>query len=132
MTVAQQALWERTSARVLSLAWKILWLASDIWAHGKDLYDAVLPAERVTLPEDLRRWVLLKRSASGRRRSSTSTRSGTGRWTGKSSRSKIHRFGGRPSCGKDGRCRRWPQPSSDDEHAVFPLGLPRTATMAGR
>ncbi|GAB1817968.1 nucleotidyl transferase AbiEii/AbiGii toxin family protein [Herbidospora sp. RD11066] len=37
----------------LSLAWKILWLASDSWPQGKDLYDAVLLAERVTLPEGL-------------------------------------------------------------------------------
>ncbi|GAA4983684.1 hypothetical protein HD597_000225 [Nonomuraea thailandensis] len=42
----------------LSLAWKSLWLASDLWAQGKDLYDAVLLAERVTLPGDLLRWVL--------------------------------------------------------------------------
>ncbi|MEW9531236.1 nucleotidyl transferase AbiEii/AbiGii toxin family protein [Microbispora sp. NPDC049125] len=42
----------------LSLAWKIQWLASDIWPQGKDLYDAVLLAERVTLPRDLLRRVL--------------------------------------------------------------------------
>ncbi|RVX37912.1 nucleotidyltransferase AbiEii toxin of type IV toxin-antitoxin system [Nonomuraea polychroma] len=42
----------------LSLAWKVLWLASDIWAQGKDLYDAVLLAERVTLPYELLRQVL--------------------------------------------------------------------------
>jgi hypothetical protein len=44
----------------LSLAWKILWLASDIWPQGKDLYDAVLLAERVTLPRDLLRYVLVE------------------------------------------------------------------------
>jgi hypothetical protein len=43
----------------LSLAWKILWLASDIWPQGKDLYDAVLLAERVTLPGELLHQVLL-------------------------------------------------------------------------
>ncbi|WP_214108629.1 nucleotidyl transferase AbiEii/AbiGii toxin family protein [Acrocarpospora catenulata] len=37
----------------LSLAWKILWLVTDMHAQGKDLYDAVLLAERVTLPPDL-------------------------------------------------------------------------------
>ncbi|MFB6721097.1 nucleotidyl transferase AbiEii/AbiGii toxin family protein [Kribbella sp. NPDC056345] len=30
----------------LSLAWKILWLATDAYPQGKDLYDAVLLAER--------------------------------------------------------------------------------------
>lgn len=30
----------------LSLAWKVLWLASDMYPQGKDLYDAVLLAER--------------------------------------------------------------------------------------
>ncbi|MEU8247921.1 nucleotidyl transferase AbiEii/AbiGii toxin family protein [Nonomuraea sp. NPDC048916] len=42
----------------LSLAWKILWLASDLYAQGKDLYDAVLLAERCTLPRELLRQVL--------------------------------------------------------------------------
>ncbi|MBO1334588.1 nucleotidyl transferase AbiEii/AbiGii toxin family protein [Streptomyces sp. VRA16 Mangrove soil] len=32
----------------LSLAWKIMWLISDIHPQGKDLYDAVLLAERAT------------------------------------------------------------------------------------
>lgn len=36
-----------------SLAWKILWLMTDIYPQGKDLYDAVLLAERFSLPEDL-------------------------------------------------------------------------------
>ncbi|MEV1204404.1 nucleotidyl transferase AbiEii/AbiGii toxin family protein [Microbispora rosea] len=49
----------------LSLAWKLLWLASDIWPQGKDLYDAVLLAERVTLPRDLMHEVL--RDALGER-----------------------------------------------------------------
>ncbi|WP_344128443.1 nucleotidyl transferase AbiEii/AbiGii toxin family protein [Luedemannella flava] len=36
----------------LALAWKLLWLATDIYPQGKDLYDAVLLAEhtRVGLP----------------------------------------------------------------------------------
>ncbi|MFD6417227.1 nucleotidyl transferase AbiEii/AbiGii toxin family protein [Streptomyces sp. NPDC060194] len=34
----------------LSLAWKILWLLVDAHAQGKDLYDAVLLAERHPLP----------------------------------------------------------------------------------
>ncbi|MES9508779.1 nucleotidyl transferase AbiEii/AbiGii toxin family protein [Streptomyces sp. NPDC000609] len=33
----------------LSLAWKLLWLATDLYPQGKDLYDAVLLAER-TVP----------------------------------------------------------------------------------
>ncbi|MEU7880866.1 hypothetical protein [Microbispora bryophytorum] len=48
-----------------SLAWKPLWLASDIWPQGKDLYDAVLLAERVALPRDLMHEVL--RDALGER-----------------------------------------------------------------
>lgn len=34
----------------LSLCWKLLWLGSDTHPQGKDLYDAVLLAERHTLP----------------------------------------------------------------------------------
>ncbi len=34
----------------LSLAWKLVWLVSDSYAMGKDLYDAVLLAEAVTPP----------------------------------------------------------------------------------
>lgn len=34
----------------LSLAWKLLWLVSDSHPQGKDLYDAVLLAERYPLP----------------------------------------------------------------------------------
>ncbi|MBB4739938.1 hypothetical protein BJY16_003397 [Actinoplanes octamycinicus] len=33
----------------LSLAWKLLWLATDCYPQGKDLYDAVLLAERATV-----------------------------------------------------------------------------------
>jgi hypothetical protein len=34
----------------LSLAWKLLWLATDTYPQGKDLYDAVLLAEHTTAP----------------------------------------------------------------------------------
>ncbi|WP_344014849.1 nucleotidyl transferase AbiEii/AbiGii toxin family protein [Streptomyces thermospinosisporus] len=34
----------------LSLAWKLMWLINDLHAQGKDLYDAVLLAERHPLP----------------------------------------------------------------------------------
>ena len=45
-------LWAATPA--LSLAWKLLWLAGDMHPQGKDLYDAVLLAERgVALSEPL-------------------------------------------------------------------------------
>lgn len=37
----------------LSLAWKVLWLFTDMYAQGKDLYDAVLIAESHPLPHDL-------------------------------------------------------------------------------
>ncbi|RFU40511.1 nucleotidyl transferase AbiEii/AbiGii toxin family protein [Actinomadura logoneensis] len=47
------------SARVLaatpelSLAWKVLWLYSDAYGEGKDLYDACLLAEHTRLPSEL-------------------------------------------------------------------------------
>ncbi|MEU5740671.1 nucleotidyl transferase AbiEii/AbiGii toxin family protein [Streptomyces tendae] len=37
----------------LSLAWKLLWLINDAYGQGKDLYDAVLLAERHPLSRDL-------------------------------------------------------------------------------
>jgi hypothetical protein len=37
----------------LSLAWKLQWLATDSYPQGKDLYDAVLLAERTTTSLDL-------------------------------------------------------------------------------
>ncbi|WP_331765781.1 nucleotidyl transferase AbiEii/AbiGii toxin family protein [Embleya sp. NBC_00896] len=37
----------------LSLAWKLLWLLSDKYPQGKDLYDAVLLAEATPLPLEL-------------------------------------------------------------------------------
>lgn len=36
-----------------SLAWKLQWLVSDMYPQGKDLYDAVLLAERFHLPMDI-------------------------------------------------------------------------------
>ncbi|MDB9517098.1 nucleotidyl transferase AbiEii/AbiGii toxin family protein [Roseofilum reptotaenium CS-1145] len=42
----------------LSLAWKLLWLETDRYPQGKDLYDAVLLAERIELPFDLLHQVL--------------------------------------------------------------------------
>lgn len=36
-----------------SLAWKLLWLATDSYAAGKDLYDAVLLAEHTSVPSKL-------------------------------------------------------------------------------
>ncbi|WP_194895307.1 nucleotidyl transferase AbiEii/AbiGii toxin family protein [Catenulispora pinisilvae] len=39
----------------LSLAWKLLWLATDSYPQGKDLYDAVLLAEAVHVPFPLLR-----------------------------------------------------------------------------
>lgn len=38
-----------TASREQSLAWKLLWLATDSYAMGKDLYDAVLLAETTQL-----------------------------------------------------------------------------------
>ena len=37
----------------LSLAWKVLWLFTDMYPQGKDLYDAVLLAENSSLGRDL-------------------------------------------------------------------------------
>ncbi|AKJ13359.1 ankyrin [Streptomyces incarnatus] len=37
----------------LSLAWKLMWLLTDTYAQGKDLYDAVLLAERHPLSHEL-------------------------------------------------------------------------------
>ncbi|WCD86295.1 hypothetical protein KPP03845_102641 [Streptomyces xanthophaeus] len=41
------------ATKELSLAWKLLWLATDLYPQGKDLYDAVLLAEDCTLPYPL-------------------------------------------------------------------------------
>ncbi|MEV4275200.1 nucleotidyl transferase AbiEii/AbiGii toxin family protein [Actinoplanes xinjiangensis] len=43
----------------LSLAWKLLWLATDRYPQGKDLYDAVLLAEHTTVDVELVRDLLL-------------------------------------------------------------------------
>lgn len=53
---ADIAIW--SASRELSLAWKLLWLETDIWPQGKDLYDAVLLAEQTQLPFELLRRVL--------------------------------------------------------------------------
>jgi Nucleotidyl transferase AbiEii toxin, Type IV TA system len=42
----------------LSVAWKLQWLMTDSYPQGKDLYDAVLLAERTTVPMDLVRELL--------------------------------------------------------------------------
>ncbi|TWJ08004.1 nucleotidyltransferase AbiEii toxin of type IV toxin-antitoxin system [Stackebrandtia albiflava] len=44
----------------LSLAWKLLWLETDMHPQGKDLYDAVLLAEHTTAGPDLVRGVLAR------------------------------------------------------------------------
>jgi hypothetical protein len=49
----------------LSLAWKVLWLETDTYPQGKDLYDAALLAERTYLPLDLLRDVLSKELGAG-------------------------------------------------------------------
>ncbi|MGW0391702.1 nucleotidyl transferase AbiEii/AbiGii toxin family protein [Streptomyces sp. NPDC003042] len=43
----------RAATAELSLAWKLVWLATDTYPHGKDLYDAVLLAERCSVPYGL-------------------------------------------------------------------------------
>ncbi|MEU9374524.1 nucleotidyl transferase AbiEii/AbiGii toxin family protein [Streptomyces sp. NPDC048255] len=43
----------RGATRELSLAWKLLWLATDMYPQGKDLYDAVLLAEDCVVPYPL-------------------------------------------------------------------------------
>ncbi|MFO0825307.1 MAG: nucleotidyl transferase AbiEii/AbiGii toxin family protein [Gemmataceae bacterium] len=40
----------RSVSAAQSLAWKLRWLAGDMYPQGKDLYDAVLLAERFELP----------------------------------------------------------------------------------
>ena len=42
----------------ISLAWKLLWLETDMYPQGKDLYDAVLLAENTHLSLDLLKLVL--------------------------------------------------------------------------
>jgi hypothetical protein len=48
-----------TADKELSLAWKLLWLLTDAYPQGKDLYDAVLLAESTRLPRDLLERTLL-------------------------------------------------------------------------
>jgi hypothetical protein len=47
-----------TATPELSLAWKLLWLETDMYPQGKDLYDAVLLAESTPVPLDLVRGLL--------------------------------------------------------------------------
>ena len=47
-----------TATPELALAWKLLWLATDMWPQGKDLYDAALLAEYVAVPLELVRDLL--------------------------------------------------------------------------
>ena len=47
-----------TSDKEISLAWKLLWLETDIYPQGKDLYDATLLAEQTHLSLDLLKLVL--------------------------------------------------------------------------
>ena len=42
-----------SASRELSLAWKLLWLETDDYPQGKDLYDATLLAEQTQLPFEL-------------------------------------------------------------------------------
>lgn len=48
-----------SASKELSLAWKLLWLETDSYPQGKDLYDATLLAEQTQLPFDLLHQVLL-------------------------------------------------------------------------
>lgn len=48
-----------TASREQSLAWKLLWLASDSYAMGKDLYDAVILAEGVPISAETLRATFL-------------------------------------------------------------------------
>ncbi|MGW5057323.1 nucleotidyl transferase AbiEii/AbiGii toxin family protein [Streptomyces sp. NPDC004096] len=49
----------------LSLAWKLMWLVSDMHPQGKDLYDAVLLAEHTPLRDELLRHVFLDAGPDG-------------------------------------------------------------------
>ncbi|MEQ4305748.1 nucleotidyl transferase AbiEii/AbiGii toxin family protein [Plantactinospora sp. B6F1] len=48
----------RAASAELSLAWKLLWLATDMYPQGKDLYDAVLLAEHTTVDPALVRTLM--------------------------------------------------------------------------
>lgn len=50
------------ATKEVSLAWKLLWLETDSYPQGKDLYDATLLAEQTPLPFDLLRQVLASAS----------------------------------------------------------------------
>jgi hypothetical protein len=55
----RSSLW--TATRELSLAWKLLWLDTDQYPQGKDLYDAVLLAESTPISVDLIKLALADR-----------------------------------------------------------------------
>ncbi|MFJ4768629.1 nucleotidyl transferase AbiEii/AbiGii toxin family protein [Streptomyces uncialis] len=50
------SLWAATPG--LSLAWKLMWIINDMYPQGKDVFDAVLLAERHPLPYDVLRELL--------------------------------------------------------------------------
>jgi hypothetical protein len=50
-----------TASMELSLAWKLIWLESDMYPQGKDLYDAVLLAENTAISPRLLRRVVANR-----------------------------------------------------------------------
>ncbi|WP_446213327.1 nucleotidyl transferase AbiEii/AbiGii toxin family protein [Micromonospora sp. IBSANI012] len=58
--LGDQAVHVRAVSPQLSLAWKLLWLETDMWPQGKDLYDATLLAEHTTVPWGLVTSVLTK------------------------------------------------------------------------
>lgn len=51
--------WLLTAGPELSLAWKLAWLEADLYPQGKDLYDAVLLAERTDISPALIRAVVV-------------------------------------------------------------------------
>lgn len=51
-----QTVW--SAGKEVSLAWKLLWLETDIYPQGKDLYDAALLAEQTHLPLNLLKEIL--------------------------------------------------------------------------
>ena len=53
----------RAAGPAQSLAWKLLWLATDFGPQGKDLYDAVLLAEKFFLPRTVLERTLLQGGA---------------------------------------------------------------------
>ncbi|PZG14268.1 hypothetical protein C1I95_22130 [Micromonospora craterilacus] len=58
VTVELDGVEVKAASPALSLAWKLMWLATDIYPQGKDLYDAVLLAEHTTVDLELVRELL--------------------------------------------------------------------------